>query len=120
MARTMAIGLTLFEREALDRYGAAQRVPVERVVRTAILYYLRERPSNRPTWPMPPVPREEALIDAQVEVELEQRAWQTLAEEAAAQAVAPEALARHALLFFLADADSGRLAAAVERALRAD
>jgi hypothetical protein len=68
---------------------------------------------------MPPVPREEALT-AQVEVELGQRAWQTLVEEAASQAVAPETLARHALLFFLADADSGRLAATVERALRAD
>jgi glutathione S-transferase len=120
VARTVTIGLTPFEREALARYGATQRVPVERVVRTAILYYLRERHSGRPTWPMPPVPREEALTDAQVDVELGQRAWQTLAEEAASQAVAPETLARHALLFFLADADSGRLAAAVERALRAD
>jgi hypothetical protein len=120
VARTVTIGLAPFERDALDRYGAAQRVAVARVVSTAILYYLRERDSGRPTWPMPSVPREEALTDARVEVKLGERAWETLAKEAASQAVAPDTLARHALLFFLADVDSGRVAAAVERALRAD
>jgi hypothetical protein len=38
--------------------------------------------------------------------------------QAGAQGVTPESLARHALLFFLADADSGQLLAKLERMLR--
>jgi hypothetical protein len=116
--RTLTIRLAPFERDALDRYGAAQRVPAARAVRTAILYYLRERGSNRPTWAVLPDGVEEAASDVQVELELGEEAWRALVDEAACQAVAPETLARHALVFFLADFDSGRVAAAVERALR--
>src|SRR5919106_388087 len=52
--RTLTLHLAPFEHDALERYGAVQGVPPDRAVRTAILYYLREEESNRPTWPLPP------------------------------------------------------------------
>jgi hypothetical protein len=55
-----------------------------------------------------------------LDVDLGEETARALAEQAAAQAVEPEQLARHALLFFLADVDSGRVARALERALRPD
>ena len=116
----LTLGLAPFEHDALERYAAGQRVPADRVVRTAILYYLREEESNRPTWPLPSERGNEAASDVRVEVQLGEEAWRALVELAASQAVAPETLARHALRFFLADFDSGRLAAAVMRALSGD
>lgn len=118
--RTLTLRLAPFEHDALERYGAVQRVPADRAVRTAILYYLREQESNRPTWPLPPGSGDQAATDVRVELQVGEEAWRALVELAAFQAVAPETLARHALLFFLADFDSGRVAEAAARALRGD
>ena len=120
MAGTLTLRLTRFERDAVDSYGASQRVPVGRLVRTAVLYYLREQPANRSTWPSPTLRHEESDAPFMLDVDLGEETARALAEQAAAQAVEPEQLARHALLFFLADVDSGRVARALERALRPD
>ena len=118
MAGTLTLRLAPFEREALEAYGAAQQVPPERVVLTAVLYYLREQPSGRKTWPAPSFRRNEPKRGAALQVELGEETRQVLATLAGAQGVSPESLARHALLFFLADADSGRVAATLARMLR--
>lgn len=120
MARTLTLRLAPFESEALDAYGASHRVPPERVIRTAVLYYLRDQHSKRPTWPVPALRREEPTRDVELQVELGEKTEQALAEQAAAQGVDPEPLARHALLFFLADVDSGEVARTLESALRDD
>jgi hypothetical protein len=116
----MKLRLARFEHEALERYASSERVTAVRVIRTAVAYYLRERGSDRAAWPVPRLAREEpeggpAL---EVEVEVNEATWGALEEEAAAQGVEPEELARHALLFFLADVDSGRVAAKLERVVR--
>ena len=119
MAGTLTLRLAPFEREALEAYGAAQQVPQERVVLTAVLYYLREQTSERETWPVPSFPGgDEPERESALQVELGEETGQALAEQAAAQGVSPESLASHALLFFLADANSGQLAATLERMLR--
>lgn len=120
MARTLTLRLAPFEREALDAYGASQRLPPQRVVRTAVLYYLRDQRSKRSTWPMPALGRDQPNRDVELEIELDEETEQALAEQAAAQRVEPEPLARHALLFFLADVDSGEVARTLESALRDD
>jgi hypothetical protein len=53
-------------------------------------------------------------------VRLDAFAWHALEEESAKQEMTPEELARHAVLYYLADLDSGRLARHVpgERASR--
>jgi hypothetical protein len=118
VARSLKLRLAPFEREALDAYGASQRVPPDRIVHTAVFYYLRQENSNRHTWPMPALRGETAKPEVQLEVELSEDASRALAEQAAAQGVDPEPLARHALLFFLADIDSGEAAKTLDSALR--
>jgi hypothetical protein len=48
---------------------------------------------------------------------LDDATWRALAEEAQRQSVRAETLAVHAVLYFLADLDSGRLAGLLEDAL---
>jgi hypothetical protein len=118
VGRTLTLRLAPFEREALEAYGASERVPPERVVRTAVLYYLRDRHSERPTWRIPTLSRDEPNRTFELQVELDEDTARVLAAQAAAQKVEPEPLARHALLFLLADVDSGEVARALDRALR--
>jgi hypothetical protein len=118
VAATLTLRLAPFEREALDAYGASQQVPPERVVLTAVLYYLREQHSKRETWPVPAFRRGEPDNGSALQVELGKETGQALATQAAAQCVRPESLGRHALLFFLADVDSGEVASTLESMLR--
>jgi hypothetical protein len=118
VARTLTLQLAPFDREALEAYGAAQQVPPERVALTAVLYYLREQTSERETWPVPSFRLDEPERGSALDVELGEETGQALAAQAAAQGVSPESLVRHALLFFIADADSGRVAATLARMLR--
>jgi hypothetical protein len=118
VAATLTLRLAQFEREALDAYEASQGVPAERTVQTAVLYYLRDEHSTRPTWRVPELPGDGPRSAVELDVELGEETGQALATQAAAQAVEPEVLARHALLFFLADFDSGEVARALDRALR--
>jgi hypothetical protein len=120
MGRRLTLRLGPFEREALDRYGNSQRVTAVQVIRTAVLYYLRERDSDRLEWRMPELARAQPGGATAVEVEVEEETWRSLVEEAAAQSTDSETLARHALLFFLADVDSGRIARKLARVVRPD
>jgi len=113
----MTLRLAPFEHQALERYANSQRVAPVRVIRTAVAYYLRERGSGRAAWPMPRLEEGPHGVTA-IEVEVEEETWSALAKEAAAQGVDSEDLARHALLSFLADVDSGRVAAILERVVR--
>jgi hypothetical protein len=119
VARTLTLRLAPFERDALDAYVTSQRVPADRVVLTAVLYYLQERHASRATWRMRSNRPDEAAA-ATVEVDLGQDTGRALGEQAAAQGADPEELARHALLFFLADFDSGQVARTLESTLRGD
>jgi hypothetical protein len=118
VATPLTLRLAPFEREAVDVYAASERVPAERVVLTAVLYYLRERDAGRSTWPIPST--RAYGTDGILVVDLGEATGETLAREAGAQGVEPEELARHALLFFLADVDSGRVAGRLAQALRDD
>jgi hypothetical protein len=118
VAPPLTLRLAPFEREALDVYAASERVPAERVVLTAVLYYLRERDAGRSTWRISST--RAPGTDGILAIDLGEATGGTLAREAGAQGVEPEELARHALLFFLADVDSGRVAGRVAQALRDD
>ena len=120
MGWTLTLRLAPFERDAVDAYGASQQVPAGRVIRTAILYYLQERHASRYTWRKPSLGAQEPGDAIATEVDLGEETGRALAQHAAAQGVDPEELARLALVFFLADVDSGRVASALERALRGD
>jgi hypothetical protein len=116
----LTLRLAPFEYEAFERYRSSQAVTAARVIHTAVMYYLGERDSDRPAWHVPPLRRDQPDGAAEVEVDVEETVLRALAEEAAGQGVDSQELARHALLFFLADVDNGRAAAKLERVVRPD
>jgi hypothetical protein len=79
------------------------------VVRTASLYYLADRDSGRPAWRVPRFVRNPPGVDS-FEVDLDDDTFAALRQEARGQGVEPSRLAEHALLYFLADLEGGRLA----------
>jgi hypothetical protein len=96
-----------FGKEALEAQmgGGTSR---DAVIRTATRYYLGDRDSGRVAWRVPPfVPRGDPN-GAGTDVELDEATTEALEEEARRQGIAPGRLVEHALLYFLADLDSGR------------
>lgn len=106
----MSVRLELddFGREALEaqvREGGSH----DAVMRRAARYYLSDRDSGRVAW-RPPLfvrgeyPRACAVTD----VELDEETMEALEDEARHHGMAADRLAEHALLYFVADLDSGR------------
>jgi len=85
-------------------------------VTTASLYYLADRDSDRPAWRMPRFAQSAKSTEA-LQVEIGDETWRMLSEEAARQGVTTELLAKHALLYFVADMDSGRMGTRLEDAV---
>jgi hypothetical protein len=119
MSRSMTLRLDQFGRQALADYAEERHDSAGVVVRTASLYYLADRDSGRAAWRVPPFlvsQREEIGTDVRVDVDDE--TWKALADEARGQGVDTELLAEHALLYFFADLDGGRLAERLGGAVR--
>lgn len=109
MTRNVRLHLDRFGQEALRRFAPEGDRSTGGVLRTAALYYLADRQAGRPGWHPPRFARD--LPRGQpVEFELDDETWEAVTREAGRQGVQPEILAEHAVLYFLADMDSGRLA----------
>ena len=116
MTRDVTIHLDEFGQRAFERLTEHRRGSTDAKVRTACLYYLGDRDSGRPAWRAPSFATEPP-IGSTLHVHLDAETWGALAEEAKDQGVTVEQLALHALVYFLADLDSGRLASLLEEAL---
>jgi hypothetical protein len=119
MTKSMTLRLDQFGRQALADFAEERHDSAGVVVRTASLYYLADRHSGRAAWRVPRFLRsrpEEFGTDVPVDVDDE--TWNALADEARRQGVATERLAEHALLYFFADLDQGRLAERLGGAVR--
>jgi hypothetical protein len=76
----------------------------------AIDYYFAEKDAGRPEWPFPGFLRnQEASGDVELRLSLDDDLWTSLELEAERQQVSTDQLAQHAVLFFAADRDAGRL-----------
>jgi hypothetical protein len=106
-----------FAREALEEFVRRGGHSRSAAVRIASLYYLADREERRPAWFAPR--RLTAAPDAaEVTVRLDKETWRALQAEAERQDVSAPDLTRHAVLYFLADVDSGRVAERLESALQ--
>jgi hypothetical protein len=116
MTRTVTLHLNAFGEEALERLLETTRASPERSLRKAAIYYLSHRGEHRRAWRarrFRPVPRTrrfrpEPAHVFDLRVAYDDETWSELEEEAARQKVTPEELAVHALMYFLADVESGR------------
>ena len=109
MTRNVKLQLDEFGQQSLDRFVARGDGTPTGALRTAALYYLADADAQRPAWRAPRF-RSRSTPDPGLRVAFDDDTWAALAEEARRQGVEPEDLAVHALLYFIADLDSGRLA----------
>lgn len=110
MTKRMTLQLDRFGKQALAEFAEERHDSASVVVRTASLYYLADRDSGRAAWRVPGFMQASPSSADRIEVNLDDETWTALAEEARGQGVEPSRLAEHALLYFFADLDGGRLA----------
>ena len=116
MTRDVTLQVDDFGQHALERFTRRSESSMANAVRMASLYYLSDRDSGRAAWRVPPLTGE-SQPSQRLRIELDDATWAALSEEAARQGVPTDLLALHALLYYLADIDSGRVAALLEDAL---
>jgi hypothetical protein len=110
MTRSLVLHLGEFTIYALagGEGPASNRLRVN--ARRALRHYRAERDSGRPDWRCPDfLPAAEGEGDVELDIELDEMLWRWFEREASAQGVSLERLAKHAVLYFAADLDAGRL-----------
>ena len=112
MSRSLTLAMDAFGSEAFADFAERQGGSVSRVATVAARYYLADPDDNHPGWPVPSSARmaEQERPDAGVRVEVDESTWNSLLGEARRQGVDIGVLAAHAVLYFMADVDSGRVA----------
>jgi hypothetical protein len=76
----------------------------------AIRIYLRDRDTPGPGWAYPPFLRARRPVDAvQMQLDIEAELWQELSQEAIEQDVTTQQLLEHAVLYFAAEDNAGRV-----------
>ena len=119
MTRNVTLHLDEFGQQSLDRLTKEGEGSPAAAFRTAALYYLADRDSGRAAWRAPRF-RSRTPSGQGLRVVFDDETWDALGEEADRQNVETEELAVHALLYFLADFDSGRISDILEQALGDD
>ena len=111
MRRTVTVTVGDLGLESLGATSPPDPVELTRSLAQVIRYYLADQRSERAGWPYPRFRDDDSSDSAvEVEVEIEDGTWQAFSEEADRQGVSTDQLAQHAVFYFAADRDSGRLA----------
>jgi hypothetical protein len=108
VTRSVTLHLDEFGQRSLDRIVSQGEGSPATALRAAAIYYLNDRGADRPAWGAPRF-SSGGEREAGLRVSFDDETWAALEQEAERQGVAAEALAVHALLYFLADLDTGRL-----------
>jgi hypothetical protein len=111
MSRSLTLPLDAFGSEALAEFAERQGGSVSRVTTLAARYYLADD-ARPPGWRVPSSARnvKRERSHAGVRVDVDHATWNALLDEAQRQGVEVGGLAAHAVLYFMADFDSGRVA----------
>jgi hypothetical protein len=118
MTRNVTLHLDEFGQQSLDRLVHEGEGSPAAAFRTAALYYLADRDAGRPAWRAPRFRSSSKTPPGQgLRVVFDDETWAALEEEATRQNVETAELAVHALLYFLADFDSGRITDILGKAL---
>jgi hypothetical protein len=119
MMKSVIVRLDRFGQQALEGYLRGTGESEADAVDVAVRYYLSDAGSGRVAWR---VPRQTTRADPaeEIELELDDDLHSDLRREARRQHVSPDTLAMHALMYYLADLDSGRAAARLGDAINRD
>ena len=113
MSRSLTLAMDAFGSEALADFAQRQGGSASRVATVAARYYLADPDDDHPGWPVPSSARtaeQERQHGGVPVVEVDESTWSALLLEARRQGVDIGVLAAHAVLYFMADVDSGRVA----------
>lgn len=102
-----------FTLESLGGSGSGDRLTLGCSFAQAIRYYLSERDSGRAGWRYPrfmSVAGSGPSAVDETHFRIDGKVWDELSDEAGRQGVTTDELLRHAVLFFVADRESGRVA----------
>jgi hypothetical protein len=117
MTRNVTLHLDVFGQRSLHRLLERRSVSTSSAaLRTAAVYYLADRDSGRQAWRAPRF-RSGPRPSPGLRVAFDDETWFALEEEAERQGVAPEELAVHALHYFVAELESGRLVEKIDEGL---
>jgi hypothetical protein len=108
--RSLTLSLEEFGALTLEAEAERYSVSTTQLARRAVGYYLSDRGSGRMAWQVPRLSQEPARQPAlQLALDLDADSWNELDREAERQGVALERLLEHAIVYFLADLDAGRV-----------
>jgi hypothetical protein len=110
LQRSLLLSLEEFGASKLEAEAKRYSVSPAELGRYAVRYYLSDRDSERLAWRVPRLSRETGRQPAlELELDLDPDTWPDLDEEAERQEVSVERLLTHAIIYFLADLDAGRV-----------
>jgi len=108
--RILTLALEEFGASTLEAEAERYSVSPAELGRHAVDYYLSDRDSGRMALRVPRLSQEAGRRPAlELRLDLDPATWRELEEEAERQKVSVERLLEHAIVYFLADLDAGRV-----------
>lgn len=104
---TLRLGALCVETLAGEDGQGSERVPA-RLVR-AVRFYLADKGSNQPGWAYPGFLSDKEVEGVDLELTVEENLLRALKQEAYRQGVSVSQLAEHAVLYYAAEQDAGRI-----------
>jgi len=105
MKITIRVRLSELTLKVLGGEGEDISAGLERAIRV----YLGDSGTSNPGWPYPTALGVVKVREVELEPRLDEGVWTALEEEAAAQEVSASQLAGHAVLYYAAELDAGRV-----------
>jgi hypothetical protein len=110
LQRLLVLSLEEFGASTLEAEAERYSVSPAELARHAVRYYLSDRDSGRMALKVPRLSRDTSGKPAlELELDLDPDTWRELEKEAERQEVSVERLLTHAMIYFLADLDAGRV-----------
>ena len=120
MAKNLTLQMDAFGAQALREYASGFGGSVSDVLRLAARYYLSDADGGRLVWRVPQLSLQPNGNSVAFDLEVDPQTWQALQDEAQLQGIDVGPLATHAILYFIADWDSGRLSERLRDSLKGD
>jgi hypothetical protein len=117
--KTVTVRLDRFGQDALMHYMAGAGGSRTLALRSALRYFLDEPDEGRIARRVPHTARQ-VDTDEGLEIDVDDELYAELEHEARRQEVTPDLLATHAVMYFMAELDSGRAAARLGDAMNRD
>jgi hypothetical protein len=107
------VRLGAFARSSLEELAAKRGIGVWPLLRHAVAYYLADGDCGRHGWQPPRFRSDDRGGTTELELPLPRKEWEVLADVASRRGLDLDHLIEHALLYYLADLESGRVAARI-------